>query len=211
MVLTFQPSSAKTGSRVLSILALLVTIVAASALLSPSPLADVFFAGWVVFSVILTAVGAGAAWTNRTPLVWVVALLLTALSILGIWSIGFFIAPAALFLLGAAVLSQLAGPRSDVREAIVADPPTVQEAVLKTLAGTGSVAIGGWLVYTGAIAQHLFGACAAETPDCVLATTHWAAVSITTLGVLAIGLGVWLIWKQIYIGRILATADSQTQ
>jgi len=211
MVPAFQPSTATTGARVLSGLAVLVTIVAAGLLLSPNPLADVFFAGWLLFSMLLALAGALGAWTNRTPLIWVTALLLTGLAVIGMWSIGFFIAPAALLLLGAAVLSQLAGPRADVQDAIVADPPTVQEAVWKTLAGVGAVAIGGWLVYTGAIAQHLFGACATETLDCALANTHWDAVGITGLGLLGIGLGAWLIWKQVYIGRVLSATNSQTR
>lgn len=211
MVPVLQPSSAKTGSRLLGTLAVLSAVVAASALLFPDPLADVFFTGWVLFSVLLALVGTGAAWTNRTPLLWVAALLLTGLSIVGVWSIGLFVAPAALSLLGAAVLSQAAGPRRDVREAIVADPPTVQEAVLKTLAGTGSVAIGGWLVYAGAVTQDLFGACATETLDCAIARTHWDAVGITSLGLLAVGLGGWFVWRQVYIGRVLAAKTSRTQ
>ncbi|WP_135536896.1 MULTISPECIES: hypothetical protein [Halostella] len=206
-----QPSTATTGARMLSGLAVLSTIVAAGLLLSPNPLADAFFAGWVLFSILLALTGSLGAWTNRTPLVWVTALLMTGLAIIGMWSIGFVIAPAALLLLGAAVLSQLAGPREDVQAAIIADPPTVQEAVSKTVAGVGSVAIGGWLVYTGAITQHLFGACATETLDCALAKTHWDAVGITSLGLLGIGLGAWLIWRQIYIGRVLAAANSQTE
>jgi hypothetical protein len=204
-----QPSTANTGARVLSGLAVLGTIIAAGLLLFPNPLADAFFAGWVLFSILLTLVGAGGAWTNRTPLVWVTALLMIGLAIIGMWSIGLSIAPAALLLLGAAIFSQLAGPRDGVQDEIIAEPPTVQEAVWKTLAGVGSVAIGGWLVYTSAITQHLFGACAAETLDCALANTHWDAVAITSLGLLGIGLGVWLIWKQVYIGRVLAAADSQ--
>lgn len=210
MVLAFQPSSAKAGSRLLGTLAVVVAIVAAGALLFPAPLADVFFTGWVLFSVLLALAGFGAAWMNRTPLVWVAALLMAGLSIIGMWSIGFFIAPAALFLLGAAILSQLAGPRQDVQDAIKADPPTVQEAVLKTLAGTGAIALGGWLVYMGAIAQQLFGACATETLDCAVANTHWDAVGLTMLGILVVGLGGWLIWKQVYSARMLAATDSQT-
>ena len=204
-----QPSTANTGACVLSGLAVLGSIIAAGLLLFPNPLADAFFAGWVLFSILLTLAGAGGAWTNRTPLVWVTALLMIGLAIIGMWSIGLSIAPAALLLLGAAIFSQLAGPRGGVQDEIIAEPPTVQEAVWKTLAGVGSVAIGGWLVYVGAITQHLFGACAAETLDCALASTHWDAAAITSLGLLGVGLGVWLIWKQVYIGRVLAAADSQ--
>jgi hypothetical protein len=90
----------------------------------------------------LALVGGIGAWTNRTPLIWVAALVLTGLAIVGMWSIGLFIAPATLFLLGDAFLSQRAGLRLEVRESIAADPPTVRESVLKTLAGVGSVIVG---------------------------------------------------------------------
>lgn len=204
MVTATRSSSAEAGSRVLSGFAVVAASVAAGALLLPEPLADVFFAGWVVGSVGLTLLGALGAWTNRSPLVWVAALLLTGLSIVGMWSIGLFIAPAALCLLGAAVLSQWAGPRPGVREAIVAEPPTVRETVLKALAGTGAVAAGTGLVYVGAIARDLFGACASETLACALASTHWDAVGLTILGLLTAGFGGWLLWRQVYIGRVLA-------
>lgn len=195
--------SVETSSRLLGALAVLSAVLASIYLLLPDPLTDVFFSGIVLLSVLFALVGEVGAWTNRTPLVWVAALLLTGLAIAGMMSIGFVIAPAALFMLGAALLSQLAGPRRDVREAIIADPPTVREAVLRTVAGTASVAVGAGLVYAGAFARELFGSCASETLACVLDTTHWDAVGITLLGLAAVGLGGWFVWRQIYVARVL--------
>lgn len=202
--------SFETVSRLFSALAILSASSAAGLLLFPAPLADAFFAGWVVGSVGISLVGGIGAWTNRTPLVWVAALFLTGLSIVGMWSIGLFIAPAALFLLCSAVFSQLAGPREGVREAIISDPPPVRETALKALAGVGSVAVGGWLVYAGSIERHLFGACLAETLTCVVEKTHWDAVGVTVLGLIAVGLGGWVIWKQIYVARVLASKSRTT-
>lgn len=201
----FQSSSVRRASRLLSVLAVVSTSVAASYLLFPRPLADVFFAGWVLFSTLLSLVGAIGAWTNRLSLVWVAALLLAGLSIVGMWSIGLFIAPAALLLLGAALLLQVAGPRTDVRDAIRSNPPTVPDAVLKTLAGSVSVAVGAGLVYVGAFSQELFGACATETVDCAIEKAHWNAIGLTVIGLIAVGFGGWLIWKQVYIARVLAS------
>lgn len=194
--------------RLLGVLAILSASVAGSYLLLPTPLADVFFAGWVLVSVILSLVGGIGAWTNRTPLTWVAALSLTGLSIVGMWSIGLFIAPAALFLLGSALFSQLAGPRKDVLEAATANPPTTRETVRRALIGTGSMVVGSGLVYIGAFARELFGACANETLICAIDKTHWGAVGITTLGLIAVGIGGWLIWKQVYITRVLALRHS---
>lgn len=177
-------------------------------LLLPTPLADVFFSGIVLLSVIFALFGGVGAWTNRPSLVWVAALLLTGLTIIGIMSIGFVLAPAAIFLLGAALSAQRAGPREGVREAIRANPPTVPEAVSKTLAGTVSVAVGVGLVYVGAFSQELFTACASETLTCSLTNTHWDAVGLTLLGLLAVSLGAWLVWKQIYISRVLSSTQT---
>lgn len=209
MVPAFRVPPARTASRLLAALAVAVAGVAAAVLLRPDPLADVFFAGWVLVAVALALVGAIAAWTNRTPLVWAAALLLTGLSIVGMWSIGAFVAPAALCLLGSALLSQVAGPRSGVREAIAADPPTVPEAVLKTLAATGCLLAGAGLVYLGAVAGELFGACARETLACALDNTHWDAVGTTLVGLVALGFGGWLLWKQVYVARVLASAHGE--
>lgn len=208
MVSPYQSPSLGNASRLLSVLAVLSASVAGGYLLLPHPLADVFFAAWVLVSVILSLVGGIGAWTNRTPLVWVVALLLTVLSIVGMWSIGRFIAPAAFFLLGAALFSQLAGPRTDVLEAIADSPPTESEVVLKTLAGIGSVVVGSGLVYVGAFARELFGACASETLACAIDRTQWDAVGVTVLGLIAISSGGWLLWKQVYLARVLALEQS---
>ncbi|WP_227357326.1 hypothetical protein [Haladaptatus salinisoli] len=199
-------SSTQTASRLLSVLAILSASGASGYLLLPNPLADVFFAGIVLLSVLFALIGGIGAWTNRTPLVWVAALLLTGLTIVGLLSIGLFFAPAAVFLLGAAVFSQLAGPRTGQREAIVSHPPTVHETMLKSLTGTVSVVVGAGMVYIGAFTQELFGACSSETLACALETTHWDAVGITILGLIAISFGGWLLWKQIYIARVFASA-----
>lgn len=198
-------STLRTGSRVLGVLAVLLTSLAAAALLFPNPLADVFFAGWVMFGVALAFAGVLGIWTNRTPLVWLAALLLTGLSIVGMWSIGFLIAPAALLLLGAALLSHWAGPRPGVHEEIIANPPHVRETLGKTVTGIGCVAVGGWLVDLGALKQELFGACASETLSCALSTANWEGIGLTLLGLTAISIGGWLLWKQVYIAGVLAS------
>ncbi|WP_134670053.1 hypothetical protein [Halorussus marinus] len=192
--------------RVLSGLAVLSAGVAVAILAFPNPLADVFFTGIVALGVVFALVGAFGAWTNRTAFAWAGALLLAGLSVAGLMSIGFVLAPAAVFLLGAALCSQLAGPRIDVREAIVADPPTVSEIGLKALIGTVSVAAGAGAGYAGAVRRDLFGACATETLECALAKANWAGIGTTLLGVVAISLGAWLVWRQIYVSRVLASA-----
>lgn len=207
MVPAFESPSVRTASRLLSVLAILSASVAGGYLLLPNPLVDVFFAGWVLFGVGLSLVGGIAAWTNRTPLAWVAALLLAAFSFVAILSIGRFLAPAALFLLGSAFLRQWTEPRKHVREDITADPPTVEEAALKTLAGVGSVAVGGWLVYVTAFQRGLFGACATEDLSCVIDKTHWDAVGITVVGLIAVSVGGWMMWKQVYVARVLALAE----
>lgn len=204
MVQTSQSRSNKTVSRLLSILAILSATVAVIALLFPNPLADVFYSGIVLPSVLFALVGVIGAWMNWTPLVWVAALLLTGLSILGMMSIGLYLVPAALLLLGAAVFSQLAGPRPGVRESIFANPPTKWDIVQKTLAGTGAIVVGLGLVYVGAFRQELFGSCVRETLACALETTNWGAVGLTLLGLVAVSYGSWLFWKQTYITRVLA-------
>lgn len=208
MAPAFQPSTARRGSRLLGMLSVLATILAAVYLLFPNPLADTFFTGWVVFSVIIALVGGFGVWTNRSALVWISALLMTVLSIVGMWSIGFFIAPAALLLLGAAVLSQLAGPRQGVRETIIANPPPARQTAMRAAAGIGSILIGGWLLNIGAFGRELFGACASETLACALDKTHWDAVGIMVLGLLVIGFGGWFLWKQIYVARVLAAKQT---
>jgi hypothetical protein len=41
------------------------------------------FAAWVLFAVVLAVVGAVGAWGRRTASVWVAALLLTGLTVVG--------------------------------------------------------------------------------------------------------------------------------
>ncbi|MFC7140474.1 hypothetical protein ACFQMA_11615 [Halosimplex aquaticum] len=207
MTLAIGVPSPETASRQASALAVGAASAAAFALLYPDPFADAFFAGWVLAVVGLAAVAAVGAWTNRTPLVWVAALLTTGLAIVGMMSIGLFVAPVALLLLLAAGFSQAAGPRAGAREAILADPPSGREMLLKALAGVAAVVTGSGLVYFGAVAQPLFGACARETLSCALAKTHWGAVAVTALGLLAVCLGGWLLWRQSYVARVLASAE----
>ncbi len=205
-----RPSSrlpdALTVSRFLAGLAVVLATLAAIVLLVPRPLADAFFAAWVLFAVVLAVVGALGAWTRRTALVWVTALLLAGLSIVGMWSLGPFVAPASLALLGAAVASLWTAPRPGVHEAILDNPPSVLEAVLKTLAGVVLVGVGIGLVYDGAIVRELFArGCSSETLSCMLAVTRWDAVGLSLLGSAGIGSGGWLVWKQVAIGRVLAS------
>lgn len=208
MVSAFRFPSHERVSRLFGALAVLFAGVAAGILLAPNPLADAFFAGWMLVAVGLSLVGGIGAWTNRTALVWVAALPLTGLAIAGMMSIGFLIAPAALCLLASAVFSQSAGPRAGVREVITADPPSGSEIARKSLLGIGSMVVGIGLVYVGAFARELFGACASETLACALDKTHWGAVGITLLGLIAIGSGGWLVWKQVYVARVLASKRS---
>lgn len=209
MVSPHQTPTRQTVSRLLSVLAIVAAGIAVTWLLLPDPLADVFFAGTMLLSVGFTFVGAVGAWTNRTPLVWMAALLLTGLTILAMLSVGFVLVPASLLLLGAAIFSQLAGPRPAVRDAIVATPPSERELVWKSVVGIGLVVGGVGLVSVGAFAQELFGACANETLACALETTNWDAVGLTVLGSSAIGLGGWLLWKQAAIARLLASTQTQ--
>ncbi|WP_227378095.1 hypothetical protein [Haladaptatus halobius] len=205
---TSQSSPAHTGSRLLGVLAVLSTSVAAIYLLLPNPLADAFFAGWVLVSVILSLVGGIAAWKQWTPLVWVVALLMTALSIMGVWSIGLFIAPAALFLFGAAILSYRARPREGVRKTANGESPTVSTTRRKIGGGIGALAIGSWLIYVGAFAQELFGACATEGLECTINRMNWAGVGMTVLGVTMVGFGGLLLWKHLPSIRVFVAQQN---
>lgn len=200
--------SSETVSRLLSVGALISAILAVTVLLLPNPLADVFFAGIVSLSVLFTLVGGIGAWTNRTPIVWVAALLLTGLTILGLLSIGIYLVPSTLLLLGAAVFSQLAGPRLEVRESILADPPTRQDLIQKTLVGIGAIVAGFGFVYIGAFTRELFGSCARETLACGLEMTNWGAVGLTVFGLFAVSYGGWLLWKQSYISRVIASEQT---
>jgi hypothetical protein len=208
MVPALSDPPAGTISRSLGAFAILWAVVAAGVLLFPAPLADAFFAGWVVFSVAVAVVGGAAAWTGQRPLLWIAALALVGLSIAGMWSIGLFIAPAALSLLGAAIAAQTTGRREDRYNAILADPPNRQDVTRKVLLGASAVLVGGALVYDGAIRRELFDACARETVACALAAVYWDAAAITALGLLAVGLGGWLLWSQLYVARVLASRSA---
>lgn len=211
MTSPFRPSSwsisLRTASRLLSAVAILFASVAAGYLLLSGLLGDVFVAAWMLGSVGLSLVGGVAAWTNRTLLAWVAALLLTGISILGLMSIGLFIAPAAVCLLGAALLLQRAQPSEDSQKANDTELPTVRDAVSKTLAGTSSVAVGLWLVYVSALLRDLFGACARETLPCVIDKTHWGRVGISVLGAAMVGFGGWLLWKQVSVSGVYAVRE----
>lgn len=197
-----------TVSRGLSSLALVATVVASGILLVPSPLGDVFFSGIVLSSVLFAAIGVLGAWTNRTLLVWLAAALLTGLTIIGLLSIGFLIAPGALLMIGAAISSHLGGPRSGVRDAIIADPPTIQNRVARTLVGGVITVAGIEFVHTGAFRQDLFGACATESLSCALEMAHWDAIGLAVIGLSAVAIGGWLLWQQMLITRTLSATRS---
>ena len=57
---------------------------------------DYTIVGWASFIVLLGVVTALAAWRGRSGPVWVSAFLLLVLTVLGIASIGLFVAPLAL-------------------------------------------------------------------------------------------------------------------
>lgn len=201
MAPAFDPSAAETWSRLLSALAVLTTAAAAGYLLLPLPLADAFFAAWVLVGVGLALLGAVGAWTDRPPLVWMAALAMTALSVVGMWSIGRFVAPAAVLLLGAALLSRRAEPSPDERDAAADPSATTERSAPKALSGAAAAIVGTALVYAGAFAGELFGSCARETVRCALARTHWAAVGVTVIGLIAVGLGGWTVWRQVDAAR----------
>lgn len=200
---------ALTVSRLLAGVSVALTGVVAVVLLFPQPLADAFFAAWVLFAVILTVFGAIGAWTRRSALVWVAALLLSGLAIVGMWSIGGFIAPAALALLGAAVASHWTGPRPGAHETVIENPPSVLEAVVKTLAGTVLVLAGSALTYEGAVLRELFTrGCSSETLACALTVMNWDGVGLSLLGLAVLGSGGWLVWRQVVVGRVLASSHA---
>jgi hypothetical protein len=90
------------------------------------------------------------------------------------------------------------------------DPPTESEVVQKTLAGIGSVVVGVGLVYVGAFAQELFGACASETIACAIEKTQWGAVGISVIGLIAISFGGWLFWRLIYTTRAVGLKKAES-
>jgi hypothetical protein len=198
---------ALTVSRLLASLSFVLAGVAAVVLLFPQPMADAFFAAWVLFAVLLAVFGAIGAWARRSALVWVAALLLSGLTVVGMWSIGGFIAPAALGLLGAAVATLWTGSRPGAHEAVVEDPPSVLEAVTKSLAGTVLVVAGAALAYEGTVVRELFTrGCSSETLACALAVMRLDAVGLSILGLATVGSGGWLVWRQVAVVRVLASS-----
>lgn len=191
----------RTAARLLGALAAVAALAAAAYLLLPDPLADVFFAAWVLAAVGLAAVGGLAAWTARTALVWLAGLLLSALAVVGIWSIGLFVAPAAVCLLAAATCLQFDRPRR-VAQLSVAEAIAARGAVTRALAGAATAALGAWLVYAGAVERGLFGACARETLSCALAVARWDAVALTAVGLVAAAGGGWLCYRQVQLARV---------
>ncbi|QLG61633.1 hypothetical protein [Halorarum salinum] len=199
-----QSASFRRVGRLLAALSVVAGAVAGVVLLLPDPLADVFYAWWVlVGALLLPLAGAVGAWTGRTALVPLAALLEATLAVVGTTSIGFLLAPAALLLLGSALCSRAAGPRRADVEAITADPPTAAEVGRRALAGVASAGMGAALVYLGAIRRELFGACATETLACALDRAHPDAIALTVLGLLAVGGGGWLVRRVVHVSRAL--------
>lgn len=206
MVPSLPVRSRRTASRLLGTLAALIATVAAAGLLSVTGLADVFVAAWVLGGALAAAVGGTAAWTGRRALLWVVALLLSTFSVGAMASIGAFFAPAAICLLGAALLSGWAGPL-----VAPADPAaTPRTAAARTLAGVAAVGGGAWLVRAGAFERELFAACVSETFDCVLARTNWVGVGATVLGLAAVAFGGRLLVRVAVAVRALASGARAT-
>lgn len=209
MLPTARVPDATTVSRFLAAVAVLVTVLAAVAFLLPRPLADAFFAGWVLFSVGLALLGAVAAWTRRRPLLWLAALAMTGLSVVGMWSIGAAIAPAALSLLVSAGLLEWVAPRPPGRPANSRARHSPRASLAKALGGAGAGVLGGWLLYQGTVVRELFArGCARETLACALAVTRWDAVGLSAVGLAAIGVGGWLVWRQLAVDRVVAANQS---
>jgi len=196
----------RTTSRALGGVAVAAALLGSAVLLAPAPLADAFFAGIVLLNPLFAVVGAVGAWTNRTVVVWVAAVLSVGLSLAGMMSVGLYLAPTALLLLGAAVAAQAAGPRPGLREEILSSAPSVRGRLGRAAAGLAGIAVGVALVDAGAFERELFGSCAQETLACALGTTNWPAVGLTLVGFGAVALGAWLVWKQVYVSRVLHTA-----
>lgn len=166
---------------------------------------DVAWIAWPLLIVGVALFVGAVAWADRPPLVWVGALVLLGISVLGAMTLGFYAAPAALFALASAVLLSASGRRERVERAVRSAPPTMLEAVVKTLLGAVAVALGVSLAYYGTSAG-LSEACAVETAACVLESTHWNHVAGTAIG-LGLGiLGVWTVFVQIRSARMLARA-----
>lgn len=184
---------ARAAARLLAALAVVAALAAGALLLWPDPLADVFFAGWVLVAIGLAVAGAAGAWTDRTPVAWLAALLLAGLAVVGMWSIGVAIAPAGLLLLAAAGASQV--DRRRLGELGEASPSRDRDALRRSLAGLAALVAGAWLVDAGAVSRPLFArGCARETAACLVAVARWDGVAVTLLGLAALGLGGWLLW-----------------
>ncbi|MFC6953063.1 hypothetical protein [Halorubellus litoreus] len=204
MVRTGVGASAATGARVASALAVLAAAVAAGVSLGVGPLADAFFAATVLGIVSLVVVAAVGAWTTRPTVAWFGALAVAAVVVVGRWSAGVFIVPAALALLAAAATSQRARRRERDRDG-PDDSPAWPVLVGRALAGAAALAVGATLLYLGAFVRELFAAgCARETLSCALAVTNWDAVALTALGVLAVAVGGSLVWKQAFRASLAA-------
>lgn len=67
--------------------------------------------------------------------------------------------------------------------------------------------IGVGLAGVGALSHDLWGACASETLACVVEKTNWDVAAVTLLGLAAVGVGGWLVWKQGHVARVLATTS----
>lgn len=199
-------TDAGTLSRALAGVAVLAALLTSAVLLFPEPLADVFFTGIVLLSPLFAVVGAVGAWTERAALVWVAALLSVGLTLAGAMSVGLLFAPAALLLLGSAVAARATGPDTAARERLVADPPEARERLQKALLGVAGIVGGAAAVDAAAFDRDLFGSCAQETLGCVMRTTNWGLVGLTLLGFGAIAGGAWLLWRQVYVTRVLAGA-----
>ncbi|SFR69443.1 hypothetical protein [Halogeometricum limi] len=67
------------------------------------------------------------------------------------------------------------------------------------------------LVYWGAFARELFGPCARETLDCAVATANWVAVFVTVVGLGAMALGGWTVWRLVRVVRVLSSASRRAE
>lgn len=169
---------------------------------------DVAWIVWPLLIVGIALLGGAAAWTDRTVLVWVSAFALLGIAVLGAMTIGIYAAPAALLALGSAVLLHASGRHERtkrVERAVLSKPPTMLEAVLKTLFGAVAVSLGLVMAYYG-VSAGLSDACAVETASCVVENTHWDRVAGTAIGSVLSAVGVRAISKQIRSARIVGRA-----
>ncbi|MFC6786662.1 hypothetical protein ACFQFH_12450 [Halobaculum halobium] len=99
----------------MSTLAAAAVIGAAAAVPSPRPFVDLFAAVAVAGAVAAAIVGSGAAWTDREAVLWGAAAAMMVVALAAAATVGFVFAPAAAFLLGAALLSGTLGAPVDGR------------------------------------------------------------------------------------------------